>query len=91
MRLIDADALIDRLDYCVKEGLGSTIAFTFKHMVEDAPTIDAVSVVRCAECKNCKRKRTTFKGEPIIFYRCKEHNRDVESDDYCSWGEREGE
>lgn len=39
-RWIDADALIDRLDYCVKEGMGSTIAFTFKHMVEDAPTIE---------------------------------------------------
>ena len=40
MRLIDADALKDRLDYCVKEGMGSTIAFTFKHMVDDAPTIE---------------------------------------------------
>ena len=39
-RYIDADALIGRLDYCVKEGMGSTIAFTFKHMVEDAPSID---------------------------------------------------
>ena len=39
-RYIDADALIDRLDYCVKEGMGSTIAFTFKHMVEDAPSIE---------------------------------------------------
>ena len=40
MRLIDADALKDRLDYCVKEGMGSTIAFTFKHMADDAPTIE---------------------------------------------------
>ena len=40
MRLIDADALIDRLDYCVKEGMGSTIAFTFKHIIDDAPTIE---------------------------------------------------
>ena len=39
-RWIDADALIDRLDYCVKEGIGSTIAFTFKHMVDDAPSIN---------------------------------------------------
>lgn len=53
--------------------------------VYDAPSID---LVRCAECKSCKRKRGTFKGEPIIFYRCEENNRDVESDDYCSWGER---
>ena len=50
-----------------------------------------VSVVRCKECRYCKRKRGTFKGEPIIFYRCEENNRDVESDDFCSYGEREGE
>lgn len=56
-----------------------------KNIIEDMPTID---IVRCKECRYCKRKRGTFKGEPIIFYRCTENNRDVESDDYCSWGER---
>jgi len=56
--------------------------------IDDAPSID---IVRCKECKHCKRKKGTFRGEPIFFYRCAEHNRDVESDDYCSWGEREGE
>ena len=48
-------------------------------------------LVRCKECKHCKRKKGVFRGEPIFFYRCEEHNRDVESDDFCSWGEREGE
>lgn len=47
-RYIDADALIDRLDYCVKEGMGSTIAYTFKHMADEAPSIE---IVRCKECK----------------------------------------
>ena len=54
----------------------------------NAPSID---IVRCKECKHCKRKKGTFRGEPIFFYRCAEHSRDVESDDFCSWGEREGE
>lgn len=45
-------------------------------------------LVRCKECRYCKKKRGTFKGEPIIFYRCEENNRDVENDDYCSFGER---
>lgn len=44
MRLIDADALIKRLDYCVSQGLGSKIAFMFKDMVDEAPTVDAVPV-----------------------------------------------
>ena len=79
-RYIDADALIDRLDYCVKEGMGSTIAFTFKHMVKDAPSID---IVRCQDCKHwvynfngCARNPCT---EP--WY----------ATDYCNYGEREGE
>jgi len=57
-------------------------------LLEEAPSID---IVRCRECRYCKKKRGTFKGEPITFYRCEENNRDVESDDYCSWGERSSE
>lgn len=44
MRLIDGDALIKRLDYCVSQGLGGNIAYMFKHMVDEAPTVDAVPV-----------------------------------------------
>ena len=44
MRLIDGDALIKRLDYCVSQGLGSKIAFMFKDMIDEAPTVDAVPV-----------------------------------------------
>lgn len=54
-------------------------------MLKDVPDLN---VVRCKECRYCKRRKGTFRGEPIFFYRCEEHNRDVESDDYCSWGER---
>lgn len=79
-KYIDADALIDRLDFCVKEGMGSTIAFTFKHMVADAPTID---IVRCQDCKHwvynfngCSRNPCT---EPWYAL------------DFCNYGEREGE
>lgn len=51
MRLIDGDALIKRLDYCVSQGLGGNIAFMFGHMVDEAPTVDAVPVIRCTDCK----------------------------------------
>jgi hypothetical protein len=60
-------------------------AMAKRHQEEIA---DMVSVVRCKECRYCKRKKGTFKGEPIIFYRCEENNRDVDSDDFCSYGER---
>lgn len=106
-RYIDADALkipseemiakiiinsapsIDLDDYVPKDFHDKACeAMAKRHQEEIA---NMVSVVRCKECRYCKRKRGTFKGEPIIFYRCEENNRDVESDDFCSWGEREGE
>lgn len=80
---------IDLADYVPKDFHDKTCeAMAKAHQEEIA---DMVSVVRCKECRYCKRKKGTFKGEPIIFYRCEENNRDVENDDYCSFGEREGE
>ena len=80
-RYIDADALIDRLDYCVKEGMGSTIAFTFKHMVEEAPSIDIV------RCKECKHRYDDGWLEPR--WTC-DYLKDMrlKDDDFCSYGER---
>ena len=83
-RYVDADALSE---YVEKQYMGFIGNPTWDD-INSAPSID---IVRCKECRYCKKKRGTFKGEPIIFYRCTENNRDVESDDYCSWGEREGE
>lgn len=60
-------------------------------VVDTATGVWKETIVRCKECKHCKRKKGVFRGEPIFFYRCEEHNRDVESDDYCSWGERSEE
>lgn len=60
-------------------------------VVSQIKQLEGIDIVRCKECRYCKRKRGTFKGEPIIFYRCEENNRDVENDDYCSWGERKSD
>jgi hypothetical protein len=92
-RYIDAEYcedFFDRWESRVKNADPVTIDVVqnTRTLLRDAPSID---IVCCKECRYCKKKRGTFKGEPIIFYRCTENNRDVESDDYCSWGEREGE
>lgn len=58
---------------------------TFADAIAEQEPID---IVQCKDCHYCKKKHGTFKGEPIIFYRCTENNRDVESDDFCSLGER---
>ena len=84
MRLIDADALIKAVEdfpNCYN-GWSDTYDKAFIiGAIEEAPTIDAVSVVRCKECKH--RKKNGF---------CLEHNRYEKNDNgYCSYGEREGE
>ena len=81
MRLIDADAL--------KEGLkekmyGHPFERTFlSGVVGSEPTIDAIHVVRCRECKHCDPEN----------YHC-DHPMSTAAplrrkpDDFCSYGER---
>ena len=53
MRLIDADALKKPLKDLIKdEWLGLTEAGAVESMLDNAPTIDAVEVVRCRDCKH---------------------------------------
>lgn len=75
MRLIDADALIDSLNI-----RSVTYNCIINKCIEDAPTIDAVPVVRCGECKHM-----------IEDGRCMEFADDgirPSATDFCSYGER---
>lgn len=47
MRLIDADAL----EYHVTENPMVRYEYIHKHEVDNAPTIDAVPVIRCKDCR----------------------------------------
>lgn len=69
--------------------LTSSSVWTGLDAIARVNAMDSIDIVFCKECRYCKMKRGTFKGEPIIFYRCTENNRDVENDDYCSYGERD--
>ena len=56
VRLIDGDKMIEHLDLCLAESDSSTpiVAATLtaiKCYVENAPTVDAVEVVRCKDCR----------------------------------------
>lgn len=84
-RLIDADALICDIennfwDYETVDGISATLVL--KQTVKDIrnyPTVDAVEVVRCNDCKFLHDKGycTLVAGLTRI-----------EPDDYCSRGER---
>lgn len=53
MRLVDADALIEaHYDYCCKHhGEADNFYVWSLELMRNAPTIDAVPVVRCKDCK----------------------------------------
>lgn len=78
MRLIDADALKRRA--ITVRFFGKDIMMVPTAEIDDAPTIDAVEVVRCGECKHM-----------IADGRCMEFADDgirPSAMDYCSYGER---
>lgn len=57
-------------------------------LLEDAPTVDAVSVVRC---KDCVSYGTSIAGVPCQGY-CKQLEYTTrKDDDFCSWGRRKNE
>ena len=79
-RLIDKDALIALCDaphWCV-----------WMSEIEDFPTVDAVEVVRCKDCKYRKQ----FQSDGTFY--CSDPNYgmgigvELQDDDFCSYGER---
>ena len=88
MRLIDADALQRRICGakcgCEYEDCGNEGDCGYDHFISNAPTINAVPVVRCRECKyRFKNNGHSKDGCPII-----DANIWMDDDDFCSHGER---
>ena len=81
MRLIDADSL--KKELCKEyrhfdQRIKHTPVFT---LLRDAPTIDAVEVVRCKDCVNF--------SEAIVFTgKCTLRDDYIFTNDFCSYGER---
>lgn len=78
MRLIDADELNGKAFADPDDGE----YFVYCQDIEEAPTVDAVPVVRCRECKH------------LVFSDCygecgEGHIGIVGPDDFCSYGIRE--
>lgn len=73
MRLIDADA--------IKRILAGSRFKYIRNFLNKQPTIDAVPVVRCKDCKHCN---PTEGGSPLCTY----HRIACSYNDFCSYGER---
>lgn len=76
MRLIDADALIERY---------GEPCHSFLDVIKDMPTIDAVRVVHC---KDCKHWGIDYYCETENIKVCEYANYLVYKNGYCIFGER---
>ena len=87
-RLIDANALKDALSNLeasggheyYRKGMDDTLHFHMPNIIDDAPTVDAVEVVRCKDCKHAKKIK--------IGVHCTFNEIGFSEDDFCSYGER---
>lgn len=89
MRLIDAEPIkkfiVDGLNNPdLKKAFGHD-AIEILTEIEYAPTVDAVEVVRCKDCKSYTH--VIGKGDTKIFG-CSYMGRCVKPDAFCSYGER---
>lgn len=73
VRLIDANALIEQFNDSFK-------GFVMKRIVEMQPTVDAVEVVRCRDCKHYVLHGLACRNEHM--------NGVIGINGYCSYGER---
>ena len=92
MRLIDADALVDILHAKSNMAVLRDTQRIFDHVaksVEKMPTVDAVPVVRCKDCKHYKYRMCELIGNIMDGYY---HGTfDVKRpDDFCSYGVKKG-
>lgn len=93
MRLIDADAL-DRAMYHKsfetddgRQQWNSGLWIRYKiyeEAVRDAPTIDAVPVIRCKDCKHCAHMDELYPVCTYFTIQCSKNG-------FCSWAERREE
>ena len=101
-RLIDANKLVIRFEYGIQADRLLFVPFRdVQKSVESAPTVDAVPVVRCKDCRYWGDEAgVTVRPDGVMFARCKVHNLCVKGesigwcpteDAFCSLGEMRDE
>ena len=87
MRLIDADALFAEFENVgwYNNADRDEVA---ERLILQTPTIDAVEVVRCRDCRHSRVYQTDSNGTMQTYCVAFVMLRSVTDDDFCSWGER---
>ena len=79
MRLIDADALLAAYDAMHKGEPGRA-----RKLIEEAPTVDAVPVLRCRECREYSGVNLSILGMPCG--ECERFGHVCGPDEFCAFG-----
>ena len=89
-RYIDADALKKQWTIASPEPF-STDAAEVIDSIDNAPTVDAVEVVRCLDCKHHRvlLGRDMCAKNAVVFDGNESGLKITGENDYCSYGERE--
>ena len=97
-RLIDANALILYMDECSKESRFRVYYGYAASFINAAPTVDAVEVLRCRDCKYWGDEDGKLqRSDGVLYARCTVHNYLIDGrhtgwcpteNDFCSYGER---
>lgn len=83
MRLIDADKVKFKFPYGIDHnGILMVPYNSCKCSLDNAPTVDAVPVVRCKECKHMRRDNVG------VFCKVWHGYNGCGEDGFCSYGER---
>ena len=85
VRLIDADELLTHLNACLTNGRPLSNLYDLSEIVsyvESMPTVDAVQVVRCGDCRYIRP--TGING----LYECVRMQLATKKDEFCSRGDR---
>lgn len=80
MRLIDADKFILAL---MDASLSSVDEDTILDLVDSVPTVDAVVVTRCKDCKHLVNATVNANG----FLICDISDMEITPEDFCNYGE----
>lgn len=95
MRLIDAVAWdVDLMTYGIGQAIiGRKTKYTVgevRSALAKRPTVDAVEVVRCADCKylQCNMRQDGSLPEGVDEYECRHWCRYCDPTDFCSYGNR---
>lgn len=79
IRLIDADALKEWLQILPNASYTDMVLNT----IDDLPTVDAVPVIRCKDCRFHRGKYCTAWGDGSVAVSC-----ETDADGFCAWAER---